>query len=450
MNTVVPVLLAVLIALAAVAPAEARDAMRLPLGSSFTGLAVAPTGQVWAAADTGRGGRWGRVGGAWTSFPLDHGFLGMLSARPDGGAWMLADAQTVLRIDADGQAARFGPVEVPAQDSEYTDVTHHLATAGDGSLVLGGELGRFLRIAPDGTATARQVPVPPARRSGCFATGLDAIGGDLVMADYRCSRLLTFTRAGEARTVDLRPPRGAGRRFPTGVLARPGGSLWYTAVTLRGAHVRSVIGRVAPDGTVTQHDAPDVRGQALTAAPDGTIWAPAAGACAVYRVRDGRVDRVPAPFLVKRLRFAPDGGAWLQGHSRLVRLRAAELEAPPRPRRCDTRSPRIRYPDAFDGPGRYDYRSLSLRLLRRRGLRVTSSEPATFAGELRIDDEVVHVHAVIRRPGGTAAARFPREVLDRLEERVRRERDVEMYSHAPVWDPSGNGIVTGYPFTLVP
>ena len=50
-------------------------------------------------------------------------------------------------------------------------------TADDGSLVLGGELGEFLRVADDGTALPRRIPVPRTWQSECFAAQMAAAPG---------------------------------------------------------------------------------------------------------------------------------------------------------------------------------------------------------------------------------------------------------------------------------
>ena len=66
---------------------------------------------------------------------------------------------------------------------------------------------------------------------------------------------------------------------------------------------------------------------ALAAAPDGAVWAADANACQLYRVSGDQLERRPAPFITRALRFTPDGGLWLAGHTQLEHLSAAEVAA---------------------------------------------------------------------------------------------------------------------------
>jgi hypothetical protein len=45
-------------------------------------------------------------------------------------------------------------------------------------------------------------------------------------------------------------------------------------------------------------------------------------------VAGDRVERRPAPFTTRTLRFTPDGGLWLAGHTRLAHLNAAVSRSP--------------------------------------------------------------------------------------------------------------------------
>jgi hypothetical protein len=423
------------------ATAHARTEAGVPLSTHFKGLAVAPTGQAWVSAEEGRTGLWGPVGPdgrpQWRAHPTGDGFVGLLSARSDGGAWLLADRRTALRLAPDGGAAAFGPLDVPFAEDDRFEVLG--ATATDGSFVLTGKLGRLLRVAQDGTVAAQRVALPRVRR-GCFAVDMAAgPAGTVTVVDYRCRRLLTFTPSGEVSVIDLRSRRGEGWRFPTGVLPRPGGGFWFTARTIKGNDIRTVLGRADRRGARGQRQIP--WSSELAAAPGGALWAPGSGECAVYRLRPGRVRRVPAPFPVRRIAFGPDGGAWLQGWSRLIHLSERELLAAGPPTHCDTRYPRIRFRDETVRHEPFYTRLLSIATLRREGLRFTSSERATLSGNFMFDGVPVYAHEVIRHAGGGATIPIPEEVLVAGD---------EVYMHAELRDASGNGVISSYPFTLVP
>jgi hypothetical protein len=346
----------------------------------------------------------------------------------------------VLRLSPGGGVARFGSLDVPFGHSEFTDVSVLGVTASDGSFVLAGQLGRFLRVGADGTATPQTAPIPRGFRGGCFAGGMAAAsGGAVVLSDSPCGRLLTVTPAGAVTSVNLRTPAGT-RRWPAGVLARADGTIWFTAVKLVGRNIGEVIGRVAPDGTLTEFAAPSVAlaPHPLVAAPDGSVWAAVASECMLYRVHDDVVTRVNAPFRVHGLQFEADGGAWLLGWTRLRHLSAAQLAAE-RPRRCDTHPPRMRLPTL-------EHDTVSLQRLRASGLRVTTSEPADLTGDVLLAGRRFYVHRVLRR---ATTIRFPRALLDRAARRLAAGHRVEIIVNAILRDASGNGIAGPGPFRVV-
>jgi virginiamycin B lyase len=438
--------LAIVVALAALLcvgeAASANVDVRLPLGSQFNGLAVAPHGQVWVSGEGRRAGRWGRVIRGrvqWQPSVALPGFLGAVAPRSDGGAWLLADRATVLRLDLGGAVGTFGSLAVPFGEDYPSVVT---AASGD-DLVVAGSRGGVLRIAPDGRAERLgSLPPGPNGRECLYADVAGTPDGAIALADYRCRRLLTVGPTGAVDVVDLRPRRG--RRYPGAVLVAHDGTLWFTAVTLRGANVGGVIGHVERDGTIRQFPAVDAAAgpEGFAQAPDGSVWADVSGGCAVYRVHRNRVARIRVPFPVRDIQFAPRGRVWLRGHTRLLRTTVTRLVAGLRARRCETRPPRISFPNA-DGPTR-----ITLRRLRRSGLRVRSSERATLRGDVLLGDDRVYVNEVIRRAPGVAVLRLPAAVLDRAAAALRSGRTVNLHMNAELRDRSGNGVVYGSAFAV--
>ena len=182
---------------------------------------------------------------------------------------------------------------------------------------------------------------------------------------------------------------------PYELLARPDGTLWFAA---EGPEVGATIGRIAPDGTLTRFDVPRPPG-ALAAAPDGAVWAADANACQLYRVSGDQLERRPAPFITRALRFTPDGGLWLMGHTRLEHLSATEVATAVAPARCDVTGPRLTLPDRRGG-------RLSARTVRRRGLRLRANEAGHLDAVVQRSSDGRLVNRVLRR-GRTITVRLP-------------------------------------------
>jgi len=421
--------------LACAGEAAASTTARVPLGQWFSGLDVSSTGQAWVTARRPSGGAWGIVNGSgrpvWRSVTARDG--GLLAARPDGGMWIVSDASMVLRVAPDGTLARFGPIELPGRDEAYPVLA---AGTPDGALVLTRSLGRFVRVAPDGTVSAHNValPAPTNGLTGCFGIFMAArADGSLSLSDAGCRRVLDVTLAGAVTQRTLTPEDPSSRRAtPFGLLPRADGSLWFAAgLTLSG----SAIGRIAPDGGVVRLATPgspnDVP-EHLAEAPDGSVWSNVSGACALFRVVGDRVERVGVPFPVLDLRFDPAGGLWLRGQTRLEHLSAAEVAALPPSARCDLRAPRFTLPDRRG-------RTLSLRTLRRAGLRIRTSEASHLWGSVSLlnASAELRVDRVLRR-GQTVALRVPPGILDGAARRLARGRAADLGLYVGLTDSNGN------------
>jgi hypothetical protein len=250
-----------------------------------------------------------------------------------------------------------------------------------------------MRVGRDGAVSRGDFQLPPApfELLACELADLAALpDARLVVADYGCGRLVTRATDGKLTERELDGMN------PYELLARPDGSLWFAA---EGPDAGATIGRIAPDGTLTRFDVPRPPG-ALAAAPDGAVWAADDNGCRLYRVSGDQVERRPAPFITRFLRFAPDGSMWLAGHTRLAHLGEAELAAPAR---CDTTGPRLTLPDRRGG-------RLSARTVRRRGLRLRANEAGHLSAVVQRASDGRLVNRVLRR-GQTVKLRLPRRWL---------------------------------------
>jgi virginiamycin B lyase len=205
------------------------------LGSAPGSLTVAPDGNLWFIDHVGSGPAVGRITpqGAITEFPT--GFptgkvLGALAVGPDGNLWS-TEAFALPRLNGDP------PISLIA------------------------------RIAPSGAIT----------EFGSVAdTGRGFPGAAVAGRDGN----VWFVGANPKQAIDRIDPSGQITEFRAGLssepselgsmVAGPDGNLWFTA--------QRAIGRIAPDGTITEFDeclryrqlfsGPE----SLTAGPDGNVW----------------------------------------------------------------------------------------------------------------------------------------------------------------------------------
>ena len=324
----------------------------------------------------------------------DYEFRGQLERRADGGMWILRDGSTVLRAAPDGTTDAVG-FSIDGPDPLATTSTP------DGAFVLTHAFGGLLRVAGDGAVSRRgfELPPPPFEPLGCDAQDLAATqDGRLVVADNGCSRLVYVAPDGKVTEREL------GNLHPYALLARADGSLWFAAENPGDG---GTVYRVGPDGAITPFDVPRPPAD-LAEAPDGAVWAADGSRCRLYRLTDARVERRPAPFTTRQLRFTPDGGLWLMGHTRLAHMSAAEVAAAT-PARCDLTGPRLTLPDVRGS-------RLSLRTLRRRGLRLRANEAGHLDAAVQPPEGVGDLPRIVDRAlrrGQTLRVRLPAAWLRR-------------------------------------
>ncbi|WP_217912823.1 virginiamycin B lyase family protein [Miltoncostaea marina] len=226
-------------------------------------------------------------------------------AGPDGAMWFAA-GERIGRVTTDGRISSFaaaGP----------RSAVGGVAAAPDGAVWFTDTRRRAVgRVAQDGALT--RFPVadggPPL---GDIAAGAD--GNLWVVADdlarREAGRIGRVTTSGAVTWFAAGTAPGSGLLWIT---AGPDGNVWFTAASGRR------IGRVSPDGQVTEHPVAAGVPVGITAGPDGALWFGLIGAGrapnAVGRVTpDGAMTRVPLPRRVVPLDIAtgPDGALWVTG-----------------------------------------------------------------------------------------------------------------------------------------
>lgn len=176
-------------------------------------ICAGPDGAVWFNEPGAN--KIGRIttDGMITEFPTPGGAYGLTSG-PDGNIWFTTGGQ-VGRLTPSGQLTTF---EVP--DSENS-AAYAIVTGSDGNLWYGDLEGRIGRVTPQGTFTVFPLPVQNSEHG---------IGG------------------------------------PYDVTLGPDGAVWYA---FPGA---SSVGRIRPDGTITNYLVPQSTPFGITAGSDGELW----------------------------------------------------------------------------------------------------------------------------------------------------------------------------------
>jgi streptogramin lyase len=161
--------------------------------------------------------------------------------------------------------------------------------AGDGTIWFtwsvppeGGD--RIGRLRTDGTFTAFPIPTKTANALG-ITMGPD---GNIWFAEQGASRIGRMSPAGTFAEFPL-PSRG----YPTGIVTGPDGNLWFTVPTPDG---KEWIGRITPAGAITRFDVPGQHAQPsdIIVGPDGNLWFSMGGG--VGRITpQGVVTQLPAP-----------------------------------------------------------------------------------------------------------------------------------------------------------
>lgn len=171
----------------------------------------------------------------------------------------------------------------------------------------GGKIGR---ITPDGTLTEFSIPSGGSPQD--ITAGPD---GNLWYTDLN-NKIGRVTTSG-AITVFSLPirsnPQGYTFNVPQDIAAGPDGNLWFTE------WVGDWIGRITPDGTITEFPIPNNTGVGLylwgiTSGPDGNIWFTEQWGNNIGRITpNGTITKFPIPTSNSNpqgITTGPDGNLW--------------------------------------------------------------------------------------------------------------------------------------------
>lgn len=313
LRVVLPIALLVFFASLTPAPAwaVAGSVDEFPLGPNdlFPGaIAPGPGGEMWFGNPTGTAGRTAseqrpigmidRISpsGQITTFSSPEIFPSALAAGSDGNMWF-AYQKGVGRITPAGQVTTF-PV--------HMDFPNGLAAGPDGNLWLtarqdsGGD--RIVRVSTTGQIAEFPIPTHESGPGG-IAAGSD---GNMWFTEYFGRKIGRIGPTGGI--VEFRLP--SEHSTPRAITQGPDGNIWFT----KGGGV----GRVTPDGQITEFPAPGTSGNAIEAGSDGRLWfTKGQGSIGRLNPISGRVTEIRLPNRESYpvdIAAGPDGSIWYTAH----------------------------------------------------------------------------------------------------------------------------------------
>jgi virginiamycin B lyase len=194
---------------------------------------------------------------------------------------------------------------------------------------------------PQPSATVRS-PRWNTRRRGLTprATAIASIAAALILAVVATTIYTQFAARRSAQPVTTTPVSAFSKviKLPNPVarigrlVVAPDGSIWFTETISHG----NKIGRISPDGTLTEFPIPSADGAInseafdITLGPDGTLWfvffngfAGSKFTTSLIRMTpDGAMTAFPLPpnVFVSLLLFGPDGALWFSKGNKLGRM----------------------------------------------------------------------------------------------------------------------------------
>lgn len=273
---------------------DASGAVRefaLPQGTtSPSGIAIGPDGALWIAARAAPSSN-GVIlrltkDGSFTRYALaspDSATYG-IAAGPDGALWFTEEgANRIGRITTSGAVTEY-PLPTganPAQCGQRCPLD--IASGPDGALWFtesqfsAGGGNKIGRITTSGVVTEYTVPTQNSL-PGRIVRGPD---GSLWFTEDRGARVGRVTADGHVTELPL-PGQAAGGTTQA-VAAGSDGAVWVVGAPARADLSTPVdrLYRVAPDGTIAEHQLPG-SGTAITAGAAGTLWV--AGQGQVWKV----------------------------------------------------------------------------------------------------------------------------------------------------------------------
>lgn len=308
-----------LVALATTAEAQAQPAVECvatPRAGWVTDppFVTSPDGSVWfGRIEDGTIAHW-KPDGTQTSHRPEgakpHELSGMVLG-PDGGLWYST---------ASGRIARL-PGKLPArvfQVSTAASFVRSLVNGPDKALwFVNAFAGSVGRVTLDGQVKTFQGPPLGAKEfiPSDMALGRD---GHFWITARTHNAIYRMTTSGVFKRFDIATPNSQ----PERIAAAPDGSLWFT---LEGT---KRLGRITPEGRMSEVDVGPQMPTGLDVAKDGTVWFTLGGRDMAGRIKpQGVVEKFPCAGSPSVIRVGPDGVARALGDAQLIVLKTTGARA---------------------------------------------------------------------------------------------------------------------------
>jgi streptogramin lyase len=198
------------------------------------------------------------------SIPTPASSPRIIAYGADGNMWFSEHATGKIgRITPDGIVTEFA---LSSPDSE----PRAIALSADGNIWVGlFAAGKIGRITPDGTLTEFAIPTPDSGPRA-LAAGPD---GNVWFSEFRTNRIGRITPSGAITEFELPRPNSG----PGDITAGADGNLWFVELggVMDGLAVDgNRVGRITPDGEITEFPIPSRDGSPINiaAGPDGNVW----------------------------------------------------------------------------------------------------------------------------------------------------------------------------------
>lgn len=276
---------------------------------------AAPDGSVWfGRMEDGTIAHW-KPDGTQTSYRPEgakpHELSGLVVGS-DGGLWYSTASGRIGRVPGKLSARAF-------QVSTGASFVRGLVSGPDGALwFVNGFGGTVGRMALDGQVRTFRGPSLGEKEfiPSDMAVGKD---GHLWIAARTHNAIYRMTATGEFKRFDIATPDAR----PEHIAAAPDGSLWFT---LQGAYR---LGRLAPNGTMTETDVGPQMPTGIDVASDGTVWFTLGGRDMAGRVTpQGMVQKFPCGSAAHAIRVGADGVPRALGAWQLIELKVAARTSP--------------------------------------------------------------------------------------------------------------------------
>lgn len=253
-----------------------------PITGAANGLTAGPDGALWVS----EGPRIERVttAGVVTTFDITGDWAYSITRAHDGNLWFVSNSNNLVRMTPAGVRTSF------TVDTAINPGLVSVVEGPDGNLwVAEMLLDRVARVTTAGVVT-RFGPVDSGFSPGSYGISSLAVGSDGAVWGARAYGSTSIVRISMTGVITTFPCSEV-KTVTTG----PDGAIWYLAGNATTSPDNWRLGRIAPDGTTSEHPfTTSSRLVGLATGADGNLWFSELDTSAVARLTSGIPSAAPA------------------------------------------------------------------------------------------------------------------------------------------------------------